>query len=261
MTTPTPPPGWHPDPEGRPQLRWWDGNQWTSATKPRAIQEGPKDPPPPIDPKVRKRNNLIAVSVVAAVVIGLVGYGAFAANKESSPASSSRETTTTAASTTTATTTRVSASTPASARLTTPPITSTTPVALPPTTRVAPGAGLLPPAQTATAAGCEEPDPDIVSAIEASLTEGRTLNHVAAVSTLVDGIEYTYTAGNVFRADGSRSVSGAVWVTPGFGVMGLSGNTREVSTLPFGRGVLDVSAGDRYGQQVQECVSAIARGR
>ncbi|WP_037235840.1 DUF2510 domain-containing protein [Rhodococcus wratislaviensis] len=39
MTTPTPSPGWHPDPEGTPQLRWWDGTQWTSATKPRALQE------------------------------------------------------------------------------------------------------------------------------------------------------------------------------------------------------------------------------
>jgi hypothetical protein len=31
---PTVPPGWFPDPQGPGQLRFWDGYQWTAATRP-----------------------------------------------------------------------------------------------------------------------------------------------------------------------------------------------------------------------------------
>lgn len=30
----TPIPGWYSDPAGTPQLRWWDGNQWTDQYRP-----------------------------------------------------------------------------------------------------------------------------------------------------------------------------------------------------------------------------------
>lgn len=32
--TDTPSPGWHPDPHGAPELRWWDGTAWTDHTHP-----------------------------------------------------------------------------------------------------------------------------------------------------------------------------------------------------------------------------------
>ncbi|MGW0805668.1 DUF2510 domain-containing protein [Nonomuraea sp. NPDC002799] len=44
MTTQTPA-GWYPDPYGEPQLRWWDGNQWTDATH--AQEQGPGGPQQP----------------------------------------------------------------------------------------------------------------------------------------------------------------------------------------------------------------------
>ncbi|MEV0232566.1 DUF2510 domain-containing protein [Nonomuraea sp. NPDC050786] len=37
------PAGWYPDPYGEPQLRWWDGNQWTDAVH--AQQPGPGPQP------------------------------------------------------------------------------------------------------------------------------------------------------------------------------------------------------------------------
>lgn len=47
MTTQTPA-GWYPDPYGEPQLRWWDGNQWTDATH--AREPGPQPPQPASGP-------------------------------------------------------------------------------------------------------------------------------------------------------------------------------------------------------------------
>ncbi|MEV0615271.1 DUF2510 domain-containing protein [Nonomuraea sp. NPDC050404] len=43
MTTQTPA-GWYPDPYGEPQLRWWDGDQWTDATH--VHEQGPDQPRP-----------------------------------------------------------------------------------------------------------------------------------------------------------------------------------------------------------------------
>ncbi|WP_124390513.1 DUF2510 domain-containing protein [Rhodococcus wratislaviensis] len=58
MTTPTPQPGWHPDPEGKPQLRWWDGQQWTAATQPLPAHPGPvTQPPNGFDPRTNEGSN------------------------------------------------------------------------------------------------------------------------------------------------------------------------------------------------------------
>ncbi|MFB9720549.1 DUF2510 domain-containing protein [Planobispora longispora] len=46
MTTQTPA-GWYPDPYGSPQLRWWDGNQWTDATHPAEAAAGQAPGPQP----------------------------------------------------------------------------------------------------------------------------------------------------------------------------------------------------------------------
>jgi hypothetical protein len=41
----SPPPGWYPDPEGAPGMRYWDGRQWNPTAQPPARQ-GATSPPP-----------------------------------------------------------------------------------------------------------------------------------------------------------------------------------------------------------------------
>lgn len=257
------PAGWYPDPRKAGQLRWWDGRQWTSATHPMPQTEAtqptaaasttpqgdwtPTDP----SPSAKRKRNLIALGavVVGVVVLAAITTGGGGGDETSTASASSTTTTTQSATATPTTTVR-----PPAPRTSAPATTTSRPP-----TNTAP-AGAPAPASSATEAGCDEPDPSIVSAIEASLNPGLELVNVAAVSALVDGIEYTYTSGDVYK-DGKRSSSSVVWITPGFGVMGLSGNSRDVSDLPFGRGILDANAGDEYGSKVQNCVIALSRGR
>lgn len=246
--------GWHPDPHDPTQLRWWDGQQWTSAThpgtgidaEPTAQFSEPTAPPP--SPEEKKKTLLIGVATVIglALVLGLITI--FGDDSDDITSASSAQTSSAPTVAPTTTTSSRPAVIP-SATLTPRTTTSQTTV----------DRSIPEPALSATEAGCEEPDASIVQAIEASLNPGLTLEYTAAVSTRVDGIEYTYTSGDVYE-NGSRHASSVVWITPGFGVMGLSGNSRRVSSLPFVRGIVDANAGDEYGQKVQDCVVALSRG-
>lgn len=97
MTTPGP--GWHPDPEGNQQLRYWDGQQWTSATQP---MPQPTPPPAPVDPeklaKDRKRA-LIGAGVVAVLIAAYFGVNSLA-NRKDDAETVAAETTTSETSTT-----------------------------------------------------------------------------------------------------------------------------------------------------------------
>lgn len=180
------------------------------------------------------------VSIVGTVAAGLLLAGC-SSGSGSEPAPTS-ETTVRAAPATTTTATTVA------------PVT---------TTPAAPAPAPAPAGRSATEVGCTDPDPSIVDAINADITNGRVLRDIAAVTTDVGGVEYEYVSANVFKADGSRSVSAAVWFSPGVGVFNLSGNSRDVTpSFEFARGEFGgVNAGDQFGQQAQDCVSALARGR
>jgi Protein of unknown function (DUF2510) len=40
------PPGWYPDPEGKPSEKYWDGSSWTKETRPLSIIPGKPAPQP-----------------------------------------------------------------------------------------------------------------------------------------------------------------------------------------------------------------------
>ena len=67
---------WLPDPEGRHQLRWWDGSQWTehvSDSGQQGIDElAAAVPPPPPGPVARRSGR-----ATAALVLGIVGILVF----------------------------------------------------------------------------------------------------------------------------------------------------------------------------------------
>ena len=52
-----------------------------------------------------------------------------------------------------------------------------------------------------------------------------------------------------------------VWITPGFGVFGLSSNAERASDLPDGSFLDEAFPGDDYSVQAMDCVMALALGK
>lgn len=57
--TNNPQPGWYPNPEAAEQIRWWDGEEWTSHVAPNPAVAPPVGPPPPAPSQLVPDQNLV----------------------------------------------------------------------------------------------------------------------------------------------------------------------------------------------------------
>ncbi|MGQ4619092.1 hypothetical protein [Nocardia sp. R7R-8] len=106
--------------------------------------------------------------------------------------------------------------------------------------------------------GCQPAPSGVVATISAAFSDpSNTLADTFAVSA-PGGL--VYVGANIMQ--GTTKVSSAdVWVTQRGSVYSLSGDARRRTTLPDGRKVLNASAGDDFGTQVQDCVTTTERAR
>jgi len=83
VTTPTPPPGWYPDPAGVPGQRYWDGQNWASIAMPPTVAA-----PQPVNSH-RGKTALIVGATIGGLValLGVIGaIGSASEKKDTAPA-------------------------------------------------------------------------------------------------------------------------------------------------------------------------------
>lgn len=107
-------------------------------------------------------------------------------------------------------------------------------------------------------AGCNAAPDNLLATINASFNDSaEQLVDAWAVSGQKD---VTYIGGNIFAGE-KRVSSGDVWAAKGGAIYSLSSDARKRTSLPDGRKILDISAGDEYGAKVVDCVTVAVRIR
>lgn len=132
MTTPA---GWHADPEGSGQLRWWDGQQWTSAVQPPSFSAPTPNGQQSGGQPSKKWPWVVGGLVGVLVLIGIIG--ALSSGDDASDVAAVQKTTvraTTERAPVTSTTTAPSTTTTASLAPAPPPVNTETVAPAPPVT-------------------------------------------------------------------------------------------------------------------------------
>lgn len=180
MTTPA---GWHPDPEGSAQLRWWDGQQWTSAVQPYPASPTLPEPMPelPAVPGSGQTNRKKWPWIAGAAAVLVVVAGAFGSLGRSSDEASSAQAETTQSSAT--------ETTPATTKPTTSTKVPSTTTATTSTAGPTPTQTLVTPVETATQAPTVTVEP--ATTAPARTQAGMTAGQRNAVRSASDYLDYT----------------------------------------------------------------------
>ncbi|MDI9933406.1 DUF2510 domain-containing protein [Rhodococcus sp. IEGM 1354] len=254
MTSPTPPPGWHPDPGEPGLIRYWDGTQWTEHTQPgteptaeESAPTGAAEPGRPARAGVPRAVKIVGGIVAAFVVIGVLG----AVFGDDEPFDDSQA----AAQSTTSSAAAQETSTPAPST-TTPPATTTVPPTT--TTTTTSAVAVVPPAPATYKSDprCAPANQSLVDLVSSGFSEsGLTLTN----GTVIDAGDYTYIGGTTLDATGGVENRSDVWVVANGTVYSSTGGARNTTSWPRASSELDVSPGDPEVQAVDACVVDLTR--
>ncbi|MFC4603917.1 DUF2510 domain-containing protein [Rhodococcus kronopolitis] len=283
---PTVAPGWYPDPEGAPDtVRWWDGAQWTSGTRPvpgaaagiaptvafpsvqatdtvvdqridqawsAAAPGSPADltaaDPGPDSTKPKTYRAVKVVGGVVGMLVGLAVFGAVLGDDDSGSVDSAAPTTTRSAPAAT------SAADPTTT--TAAPTTTASAASEPTTTSVASPSAAVANAVNLSDPRCAAADPGLMEQIASGLTNSSLALTNGLV--IVDG-PTTFVGATTVRPDGKMKSRSDVWVVQSGQVYSSTGGARNETSWPRASREIDIDPGDDRVEALDRCVVDVSK--